>query len=166
MDPVRLLQDFQRIYGICPCCGEPFRLSDATLFHRRAPPRTPWDDLEGELLRIQRAEQKLEDDADRLREQAQSAGRREANRRLKQVATFFRRNRIELGDLKLLFHPVDYVVFRGLSDERCTAVELLDREPASRAHERLQRSIQRTIDAGRYHWITMQIGDDGEVNCS
>ena len=118
------------------------------------------------MLRIQRAEQKLEDDAERLREQAQSAGRREASRRLKQVAAFFRSNRIELGDLKLLFHPVDYVVFRGLSDGRCTAVELLDREPASRAHERLQRSIQRTIDAGRCHWITMQIGDDGQVNCS
>lgn len=166
MNPVRLLQDLQRIYGVCPCCGEPFRLSDATLFQRRAPPRTPWDNLKAKWLHIERMEQRLEDDTDRLREQAQIAGRLEANRRLQELVAFFRRHRIALGDLKLLFHPVDYVVFRGLTDDRCSAVEFLDHEPTSRVHEKLQRSIQRTIGSGRFHWITMQISDNGQAYCS
>jgi predicted Holliday junction resolvase-like endonuclease len=163
---VDLFQDFQSIYGFCPCCGEPFRLSDATLFHRAAPPRTPWDDLAYKRERLELKEQRLSDDLDRLREKAQRAGRAEMQRRLKGLTSFFRRHDIALRDMKLLFHPVDYVVFRGLSDGLCTAVEFLDCEPVSIAHERLQRSIEKTIAAGEYSWITMRIADDGGVTCS
>lgn len=166
MNTVRLFQDFQRLYGFCPCCGEPFRLSDATLFHKSLPPRTPWDDLDAERERLARAEERLFVDAARLRERAQAAGRKEMQRRLRGLMAFFRRQRIVLHDMKLLFHPVDYVVFRGLSDGHCTAVDFLDCAPVSTAHERLQRSIERTIDAGEYSWITMRIEDDGRVRCS
>ena len=162
---VDLFQEFKRIYGFCPCCGEPFRLSDATLFHRAAPPRTPWDDLDSERELLDRAKERLFDDTDRLREKAQRSGRIEMERRLKGLTAYFRRHDIALSDMKLLFHPVDYVVFRGLSDGECTAVDFLDCEPVSVSHERLQRSIERTIDAGDYSWITMHIADDGKVTC-
>jgi predicted Holliday junction resolvase-like endonuclease len=87
-------------------------------------------------------------------------------RRLKGLTSFFGRHDIALRDMKLLFHPVDYVVFRGLSDGDCSAVEFLDGEPVSIPHERLQRSIEKTIDTGDYSWITMRIADDGGVTCS
>ncbi|MDB6105349.1 MAG: Endonuclease related to archaeal Holliday junction resolvase [Gammaproteobacteria bacterium] len=165
MNAVHLFQDFQRIYGFCACCGEPFRLSDATLFYRASPPRTPWDDLDAEYARLERAEERLFNDTARLREKAQEAGRKEMERRLHGLMSFFRRQRISLRDMKLLFHPVDYVVFHGLSDGRCSEVEFLDCEPVSTAHERLQQSIGKTIDAGNYSWITMRIADDGQVTC-
>lgn len=163
---VSLFQDFKRIYGFCPCCGEPFRLSEVTLFHKTAPPRTLWDELEAARGRLDRAALKLEADIDGLRERAQEAGRHEMERRLRALTTFFRRSDIALRDLRLLFHPVDYVVFRGLSEGNCTAVEFLDCEPTSSAHERLQRSIEATINAGDYSWITMRIADNGDVTCS
>lgn len=40
--------------------------------------------------------------------------------------------------MKLLFHPVEYVVFRRLGQRTCTTVEFLDSEPVSATHERLQ----------------------------
>jgi predicted Holliday junction resolvase-like endonuclease len=163
---VELFQDFKRIYGFCPCCGESFRLSDATLFHKAAPPRTPWDDLDSERERLERSERRLNDEMDGLRARAQRAGRIEMERRLKGLTSFFGRHDIALRDMKLLFHPVDYVVFRGLSDGDCSAVEFLDGEPVSIPHERLQRSIEKTIDTGDYSWITMRIADDGGVTCS
>jgi predicted Holliday junction resolvase-like endonuclease len=165
MSTMQMLQDYQRIFGFCPCCGELFRLSDATLFYNAPPPSTPFDDLNDELLRLQRSDDRLQEQADRLKEKAKQKGRLEMERRLNEVMSFFRRQRIALRDMKLLFHPVDYVVFRGLSEGECTAVELLDREPESAGHERLQRSIERTVDAGNYSWITMQIADDGKVTC-
>ena len=165
MNTVRLFQDFQRLYGFCPCCGEPFRLSEATLFHQALPPRTPWDVLEAQRAALAQAQERLLEETARLREKAKQAGRREMQRRLRGLTSFFRRKRIALRDLKLLFHPVDYIVFRGLSSGACTAVELLDGAPASSAHERLQRSIERTVKGGNYSWVTMRIADDGSVRC-
>lgn len=166
MNTVRLFQDFQRLYGFCPCCGEPFRLSDATLFYRAPRPRTAWDELDAERDRLARAEERLLEDAARLRERAKQDGRKEMERRLYGLIEFFRTQRIALRDMKLLFHPVDYVVFRGLSEGKCTGVEFLDGEPSSAAHERLQRSIEKTVEAGEYSWITMRIENDGRVSCS
>jgi predicted Holliday junction resolvase-like endonuclease len=68
--------------------------------------------------------------------------------------------------VKLLFHPIDYVAFRGLTDGRCTAVEFLDREPDSARHEKLQRSIDTALRSGNVEWVTMRIADDGKVTCS
>ena len=41
MSSVQVFQEMKKIYGICPCCGEPFRLSDTTPFTRASPPPTP-----------------------------------------------------------------------------------------------------------------------------
>jgi len=35
-----------------------------------------------------------------------------------------------------------------------------------RTHERLQRSIEQTINAGNYSWVTMRVDDRGRVRCS
>lgn len=164
MSTVRLFHDFQKIFGFCPCCGEPFRLSEATLFHRSPPPRTPWDVLEEEREKLARAEERLFGDEERLREMAQKEGRKEMERRLRSLTSFFRRQRIAVRDVKLLFHPVDYVAFRGLSEGSCSAVEFIDREPVSSAHDELQRSIEQSIRAGNFEWITLRIEDDGRVS--
>jgi predicted Holliday junction resolvase-like endonuclease len=119
-----------------------------------------------QYARLERAEDRLLNDTARLREQAQNAGRKEMQRRLRGLISFFRRQRISLRDMKLLFHPVDYVVFHGLSDGLCRQVEFLDCEPVSTAHERLQRSIEKTIDTGNFSWVTMRVADDGQVTCS
>lgn len=164
MSTVRLFHDFQKIFGFCPCCGEPFRLSEATLFHRAPPPRTSWDVLEEEREKLARAEERLFEDEERLREKAQKEGRKEMERRLRSLTSFLRRQRIAVRDVKLLFHPVDYVAFRGFSDGSCSAVEFIDREPVSSAHEELQRSIEQSIRAGNFEWITLRIEGDGRVS--
>jgi predicted Holliday junction resolvase-like endonuclease len=163
---VGLFHDFQRIHGFCPCCGAPFRLNDATLYYKAAPPKTPWDSLEAAWQRLQEAEDRFLQDESRLREKATVAGRLEADRRLEAITVFFKSHDIAIGDIKLLFHPVDYVLFRGLSAGGCTSIEFIDREPISRTHERLQRSIETTIKAGHVSSLTARIRDDGRVSCS
>ena len=54
MKLVSAFQEMKRIYGFCPCCGELFRLSDAELFTKGAPPRTPFDRVADALERIER----------------------------------------------------------------------------------------------------------------
>jgi predicted Holliday junction resolvase-like endonuclease len=151
---------------MCPCCGALFRLSDARLFYRSPPLHTPFDSLEKERRRLQQQEERLWLHEEHLRERAREAGRKEQDRRLRSLTTYFRRHEINLHDIRLLFNPVDYIAFRGLSEKACTAIELLDREATSYERERLERSIERTITAGRVSWLTMRIADDGKVLCS
>lgn len=165
MNVVRLFQDFQKIYGLCPCCGEPFRLSEAALFHRAEPPSTVWDELKEERGRVARAWERFEEQKTTLQEEAREAGRQLRDRRLRRLTAFFRKRKIALADLKLIFHPVDYVVFRGLRKQHCAAVEFIDRKASSKAHERLQRSIKRACKAGNVDWVTLRIDDAGRVSC-
>jgi predicted Holliday junction resolvase-like endonuclease len=166
MSVVRLFQDFRRIAGFCPCCGDVFRLSDAQLFYRTKPPRSPWDNLEDERAAYERARERLDRETERLQERARAAGRLEMERRLARVTTSFKKCGINVRDLKLLFHPVDYLSFTGLHARNCTGVELIDRAADSKVRERLQASIERTISNGNVSWCTVRIADDGQVRCS
>ena len=163
---VDVFQDFKSIYGFCPRCDALVRLNDVTLYHDSAPPRTPFDDLDSQREQLARSEERFQGAMEELRERARRRGRLEMERRLRRLISFFKGHRIDLHDLKLLFHPVDYVVFRGMSKDTCSAVHFLDCEPASRTHEILQRSIEKTISAGNVSWITMRISEDGRVNCT
>lgn len=86
-------------------------------------------------------------------------------RRLDGLTRFYRKRRIALEDLKLVFDPVDYVAFRGLGERRCTSIEFIDCEATSRRQERLQRSLGRALQAGNMSWVTMRVSDDGSVTC-
>lgn len=163
MHVVSLFQEFKRIYGFCPCCGEPFRLSDATLFTRAEPPRTVFDVLADERDKVEKAREELEDQEESLREKARKKGRRAVMERLRSFLPFFARQRLDVRDVKLLFNPVDYLAFRDLTLGKCSDVVLIDREPNSRARENLHTSIQRSIREGDVEWLTARISDDGHV---
>jgi len=166
MNIVRVFHDLQRIYGFCPCCGEPFRLSDADIFYRAAPRKTAFDALDLGRKKLLAARDRLDRATDGIRERAREHGRKEGQRRLRALTQFFGRHRLDMEELKAIFHPVDYIAFRGLSRETCSAVEFIDRMPISRAHERLQRSIHRTLQAGDVAWYTVRIGDEGGLSVS
>ena len=60
MNLVGIFQDFKRIYGFCPRCHERFRLSEAALFTRQAPPRTDFDNLDMEWKKVEDKQRRLE----------------------------------------------------------------------------------------------------------
>jgi predicted Holliday junction resolvase-like endonuclease len=115
---------------------------------------------------LQAAQERFEQQEAEMRERATRDGRLEADRRLRALTRFFRRHGIEIPEVKLLFHPVDYVCFRGMGTGICSAVEFIDREPISAAHEKLQRSIETSLKSGNIRWLTVRIGDNGGVTYS
>jgi predicted Holliday junction resolvase-like endonuclease len=159
-------KEFGRIYGFCPCCNEPFRLSDANLFTRFAPPRTPFDKLDDARSRVQRLEDRFSDDEESIREEARRRGQRAAAARLRAIAPAFVTRRINPNDVKVLFDPVDYVVFRGVSDRCCKAIDFLDHPPDSTARERSQKSLARALRAGNVEWRTLRVSEDGVVRAA
>ena len=163
MNLVEVFNELKRIYVICPCCGEPFRLSETTLYTKSAPPKTVFEQIEDARLRLVRRIEKFDEKEDAIREEARRLGQLEARRRLRVIAPFFVARRIDPQDVKLLFHPVEYVVFRGMQRDRCASVDFIDHPARNRERERIQRSLDGAIKAGNLEWQTFRIDDGGRV---
>ena len=68
-------------------------------------------------------------------------------------------------DAKVIFHPIDYVVFDGMKGaNRMNSIVLLDRAGTGTEHRRLQKSIERAVVRGRYEWRTLRVREDGTVS--
>lgn len=163
MNFVGVFNQLKRIYGICPCCGEPFRLSDTALYTKTAPAKTLFEKMDDERARLERCAERFDAREAEIREEARRLGQMEARRRLREIAPFFVARKIDPQDVKLLFHPVEYVVFRGMQTDRCASVDFIDHPARSRERERIQRSLNHAIKAGNLEWQTFRIGDDGRV---
>jgi predicted Holliday junction resolvase-like endonuclease len=141
-----------------------FRLSDAELFTKGAPPRTPFDRVGDELEEIARRAEKFDEQVAELREAEVRAGQRQATRKLKAIAPFFSARGVDPQDVKVLFDPIDYIVFRGLNaDAGVKALELVDRAPDSARREKVRESLRKVIAKGAVEWATYRIDPEGRI---
>lgn len=153
-----------QVFGVCPCCGELFRLSDCDLFARSRPPRTWFDTLKEQEMRLDEQEKALELRLDELREAARSRGRHMARKIVEKVDRIFSPLRLHADDTKTICHPIDYIVFDGLNHGSAVKrLVLLDREPDSTSRETLQGSIRRAVKRGNIVWSELHVSDLGVV---
>jgi predicted Holliday junction resolvase-like endonuclease len=152
------------LFGLCPHCADIFRLSDTRVF-LRAKPKPDWMDAlakKGDLLEA--AEEKLAEKEEDLRSKAREAGRREAMKHVARVDRVFTPRRLNPDDAKVIFHPIDYVVFDGMKiGPSMRRVLLLDRETTDSEHRALQRSIATAVEKGRMDWKTLTVRPDGSI---
>ncbi len=162
MNPVVSLFALQsQVFGVCPCCGELFRLSDCDLFARSRPPRTWLDALEEKEMRLDEREDALESRLDNLRDAARGQGRHKARKLVAKVDRIFSPLRLHADDAKTLCHPIDYIVFDGLnSGSTVKRMVLLDREPDSTARETLQGSVRRALKRGNIVWNELHVSEE------
>jgi predicted Holliday junction resolvase-like endonuclease len=154
----------RKIFGVCPRSGQFFRLSDCALF-TSTPPQSDWlDKLDASAARLDLAEQQLQEREETLREAARRQGRRLAQALARKIDSVFTPRRLDPDDAKVLFHPVDYLVFRGMkSGPSISDLIFLDRETRDTAHRQVQRSIEKVIERGQYEWLTLRVKDDGTI---
>ncbi len=156
-------EELKQLYGICPCCGELFRLSDVDIFTKTPPPKTVFDDIENQRRRLEDAREKFEDKKEEIKERATERGRAKAQRKLRKISPFLYDRAVNANDIKVIFDPVEYIVFRGLTDENCTSLELVDHPSETKEREIVQCSIQQAIAAGNIEWQTFRINDSGKI---
>lgn len=162
-----LFFQYQRqIFGICTCCGEFFRLSDCKVYQEAKAPTDWLDKLEKDERRIDLEEEKLSEALEELKQSAREKGRNTANRMVKQVDKVFHPQKLNPDDAKVIFHPVDYVVFNGMKDNKTEGLKnilLLDGEKRSTEGKKIQKSIMKAVDKGNYEWITLRVENDGGI---
>lgn len=161
------LADFYRInrniFGICKTNGTLFRLSDVKIFLRAKPKQDWMDEIDEESVRLDAREERLQEREQEIREEARRKGRAFAFKSVKKIDPVFSPRGLDAQDAKVLFHPVDYVVFNGIKSGPLRNILLLDRQVSSSERLGLQRSIARVIEKGNYEWLTIRIRDDGRV---
>ncbi|MFL6437691.1 MAG: Holliday junction resolvase-like protein [Terriglobales bacterium] len=152
----------RNVFGVCPCCNQIFRLSDSNIYLRKKPKNDWLDRYDHAEERVTRSETLLLEQEKPIRKLAQDTARRIARSKVSSMVCMPRN--VDPEDVKLLFHPVDYIVFRGMGTKRFRSILLLDRKSPSKDRQALQRSIAKTVEQRDYDWLTLRIGENGKVS--
>jgi len=159
----KAFDEFNSILVICPCCGEISRVSDTRPYLKGAKPHTRFDQLDAESRALDRIEARLEERLERIREKAQERGWKKARGRLKKLDPTFSGSGLEPQDVKVIFDPVEYVVFDGMTKNALRQVLLIGEHAANRIQERIHTSLQQTLKRGNVEFATLRVTEDGRV---
>jgi predicted Holliday junction resolvase-like endonuclease len=135
--------------------------------YQEAKAPTDWlDKMEKDERRLDLEEEKLTEALEELKQAAREKGRNTANRMVKQVDKVFHPQKLNPDDAKVIFHPVDYVVFNGMKVNKTDGLKnilLLDGEKRTTEGKKIQKSIMKAVDKGNYEWITLRVENDGGI---
>jgi predicted Holliday junction resolvase-like endonuclease len=154
----------RQIFGICPNCTDFFRLSDCNIFLKKKPVPDWMDEIDKEEERITELEGKLEEKKGELQVKAREKGRKLAQKAIKKIDPVFAPRKLNADDAKVIFHPIDYIVFKGMKDSgSIKGILLLDREAKDGNHRAIQRSIEKVVERENYEWQTLRVQEDGKI---
>jgi predicted Holliday junction resolvase-like endonuclease len=81
---------------------------------------------------------------------------------VKKIDKIFQPLKLNPDDSKVIFHPVDYIVFNGMKAGQMKNLILLDKAKGNKG-KRLQESIQKVVEKRNYEWITLRVEDNGNI---
>lgn len=160
-----LLKFFQlqrQIFGVCPHSGNVFRLSDCQIYVKKKPSPDWLQQIEVSQRRIDNAEEKLNEREAGIREKARIVGRNEATKMVKKIDKLFHPLKLNPDDSKVIFHPIDFIVFNGMKTGYLKNIIFLDKAQ-SKSDMRLQKSIKKVIEKKNYEWITLRVEENGAI---
>ena len=163
LNALHFFQLQRQIFGVCPHSGQLFRLSDCHIYLKKKHDPDWLDEIKAAQRRIDSQNERLDEKEELIREQARIAGRRQADSAIRKVDEIFSPIKLNPDDAKVIFHPVDYVVFNGMKKGKMKTLLLLDRKRKVAAQKRLQKTIERAIERGRYDWVTLRVEENGKV---
>lgn len=167
---IQTIDGIQEVLAICPCCGEIFRLVEGKfIFPQKRPKTCEYLELAAletkvstEDVRLSSAEERFEEKLNGQKQQLIAQGRRQAKQKLKKIDPTFSAREIDPQDVKVIFDPVEYIIFHGLSSENgVNLVEFVSRSPESKTQEGIVQSIDKTIRNGDVEFETLHMRDDG-----
>ncbi|MBI5747685.1 MAG: hypothetical protein HZA00_01070 [Nitrospinae bacterium] len=153
----------RQIFGICPNTKEIFRLSDCNIYLKKKPEPDWLQKVESAQNRIDLASERLVEKESGIREKAREKGRKEADKKVKKIDKIFNPLKLNPDDSKVIFHPVDYIVFNGKKDGAMKNIILIDGKKTNKNDKQLQRSIDKVIEKENYEWVTLKVEEDGKI---
>jgi predicted Holliday junction resolvase-like endonuclease len=160
----KIFASLGKLMGVCPCCGELFYVSEARPYYDGHKPASTLDRLRAEEHRLDEAEAKLDEIESDLRETVAMAGLQATKRLLRKIDPVFSGSGYDPQDVKVIFNPVTYVVFDGMSQRKLNSIQLLAKSPETRAAERIQCSIAQALNRGNVEFRTLRVDGRGRIS--
>jgi predicted Holliday junction resolvase-like endonuclease len=113
--------------------------------------------------RLSAAEVRFDETLKQQKEALVLEGRRKAKKRLRKVDPVFSARGIDPQDVKVLFEPVEYVIFHGLNSTGVRSLEFVSRPPETRSQEVTVTAVDRAIRNGNVEFETLHLRDDGSL---
>lgn len=155
----------RQIFGICPNCNEIFRLSDCNIYLKKKPAPDWFQKIENERVRIEKAHERLDEKEEGIKELAREKGRKQANKMVRKIDKLFNPRKLNPDDSKVIFHPIDYIVFNGMKKGNLKNILLLDSKNKGGTREKaMQKSIEKNVEKENYEWITLRVEANGNVS--
>ena len=82
---------------------------------------------------------------------------------LKRVVPTFADRKLNPQDIKTVFHPIDFVVFDGLKNDKVDRVLFLDRKTEDASRASIQESITNAIGTESVSWETLRVSETGTI---
>jgi predicted Holliday junction resolvase-like endonuclease len=163
---VGLFKAQRGIFGICPRCGELFRLSDMKISYMRKFPVDWYDKIALKEEKIEDKEMKLEEALREIKEKATEHARKVLlPRLLRKVDPVFTSLGYYPQDVKAIFDPIDFIIFDGMNRaENVRRIVFMDHQTEDSWQLKIQKSVETTIEKGRYCWEIIRISSKtGEI---
>ncbi|MGE4233212.1 MAG: Holliday junction resolvase-like protein [Bacteriovoracia bacterium] len=162
---LRFFSAQRSVIAVCPRAKDFFRLSDVHVCAKGGNSSDWLTTIQQQTLALERREDRIGNIEFSLREKARIAGRKQAALQIKKVDKLFTPRGLKPQDAKPLLNPVDFVVFRNLnSGQRVSSIHLLDQKTKSATQLKIQRSICHAVTRGFISWVTIRVGDAGEIS--
>ena len=166
MEKEKLLKYFifqRQIFGICPHTTTFFRLSEAHIYQKKKPESDWYQKIDNFKMFLQKKADRIDEQEDSIREKSKVEGRKKANRVIRKIDHMFHPLKLNPDDSKVIFHPIDFVVFNGMKKDNMKNLILLDGVKSKKEDKVVQRSIETAIEKEKYEWITLKVKDDGLI---
>lgn len=149
---------------MCPECNALMRLSDLQLSAKGKAPKTWLDDYEKNIEKIDDKEDLFSKQEKKIRDKANERGRAQVPKLIKKsMDAKFSKLNYDPYDIKAILHPIDFVVFDGMNNDKLKEIMLLTRKTSNSYLQELQKGIAKAVEDKKYDWKVVRVAIDGEV---
>lgn len=158
-------QEFRKILCICPCCGEMVRVSDLKIKVKNKIEKTWLDKHEAKIIQLEKEKEEFSKIEMKIREQSVEKGRKAAEEVFnKCINPNFRSLKIDPYDLKPILHPVDFIVFKGMSKgNSIEEINFFSHETENDLIKNLRNQVHKAIENKDYDWRVARISEVGNI---
>ena len=155
----------RKIFGICPCCGEIFRLSDIKISYRKSFAKDWYEKLRKQEEKLGQDQMVIEQTLKEIRKKEIDKVRKQyLPRMLSQVDPLFTPLGYYPQDVKAVFDPLDFVIFDGMNREGdVKRVVFMDENSNDEQIRQVQSSIETAVQKGRYDFQSVRLTKDGQI---
>jgi predicted Holliday junction resolvase-like endonuclease len=163
---VQQMQEFRTILCVCPCCGDIVRISDLKLKTKGKTTKTWLDKYDRDLQNMLLMEEKFEEIEKNLRENAREKGRLAAMKVIANaISPALKKLKYDPFDVKPLFYPVDFLVFKGMNGtDTINELILLSQKSTDTSLNSIRDSIDNAITDEQYRWREARIDEEGKIS--